>query len=232
MKGIAIIPARGGSKRIPRKNLLEIAGRPILERPISAALQVPEISEVVVSTDDQEIADLARSLGANVPGLRPPHLSLDETPTAPVIAYEVEEVCRAKEAPEFVVVLYPTSLFISSADLRAMIDSLGSIETSAEMVMTVVKFPAPIERAWRLGNSGVGIAADPSSRNRQSQEFEDHFYDAGQAYVSTATAWKRIAEGVDVTTALYPLPTWKSWDINTPDDLVMAEMIMAFSKDL
>jgi pseudaminic acid cytidylyltransferase len=224
--GLAIIPARGGSKRIPRKNLLDIAGRPMLDRPITAARDAQGVADVIVSTDDDEIADLATELGATVPGRRPDHLAADDTPTAPVIAHEVERFTQVNGRPDFVIVLYPTSIFVTSADLDAMVARLARPDSPVQMVMTVTSYPAPIERAWTIAGDDIGVVADPSSRNRQSQEFREHFYDAGQAYVSTADAWLKVDQGLVVSTALHVLPPWRSWDINTPDDFTMAEILL------
>ena len=226
MTGIAIIPARGGSKRIPRKNLLDIAGRPMLDRPITAARDTQGVAEVIVSTDDDEIAELAVALGATVPGRRPDRLAADDTPTAPVVAYEVEGFTRVNGRPDFVIVLYPTSVFVTSADLDVMVTRLARRDSPVQMVMTVTAYPAPIERAWTIVGDDIGLVAEPSSRNRQSQEFREHFYDVGQAYVSTAEAWHEVDQGLSVSTALHVLPLWKSWDINTPDDFRMAEILL------
>lgn len=227
--GIAIIPARGGSKRIPRKNLLHIAGRPMIERPITAARSAKGVSRVIVSTDDDEIAELALGLGAVVDGRRPDRLSADDTPTAPVVVHEVERFCEGNEPPSFVVVLYPSSIFVDSADLDYMIGRLHSTECPVQMVMTVTKYPAPIERAWLLGERDLGVVANPTTRNQQSQAFPEHYYDVGQAYVSSPGAWQSLSDGSTVPTALHVLPPWKSWDINTPDDFAMAEVLLQHS---
>lgn len=226
MTGLAIIPARGGSKRIPRKNLLDIAGRPMLDRPITAARDAKGVADVIVSTDDDEIAELATELGATVPGRRPDHLAADDTPTAPVVAYEVERFTQVKGRPDFVVVLYPTSIFVTSADLDAMVGRLARPDSPVQMVMTVTAYPAPIERAWTIAGDDIGVVADPSSRNRQSQEFREHFYDVGQAYVSRADTWDAIQHGRDAATALHVLPAWRAWDINSRDDLRVAERLL------
>jgi pseudaminic acid cytidylyltransferase len=228
-RGIAVIPARGGSKRIPRKNLLRIAGRPMIERPIEAARSTKGVSHVIVSTDDEEIAELALELGAVVEGRRPKHLAADDTPTAPVVVHEVDRYCLENHAPSFVVVLYPSSIFVTSSDLQHMVQRLDSPDVPVEMVMTVTKYPAPIERAWLLGEGDLGIIANPSTRSQQSQAFPDHYYDVGQAYVSSPGAWRALDEGRTVPTALHILPPWKSWDINTPDDFAMAEVLLRHS---
>lgn len=226
MSGIVVIPARGGSKRVPRKNLKLIGGRPMLGWPIGEALALEEVSEVIVSTDDDDIASLAQKLGASVHGRRPRHLCEDDTPTAPVITYEVEGFTHRNQAPDFVVVLYPTSIFITSQEISQMLRYLPVEGDGVQMVMTAIEFPAPIERAWRVRDGMLGEPLDPDSRNRQSQEFEKSYYDAGQAYVSTIGAWSDIAAGRPVPTALYILPPSRAWDINTHDDFLVAEALL------
>ena len=228
MSGIAIIPARGGSKRVPRKNLRQILGRPMLERPINAALATQEVAEVIVSTDDDEVAALAENLGARVEGRRPEDLSQDHTPTAPVISYEIMKYAQRGKLPDFVIVLYPTSIFITDVDLSEMLKRLQTGSGQVQMVMTASEFPAPVERAWLIDEGDLGIPIDPGSRNRQSSEFRKHYFDAGQAYVSTAEAWQDIDKGKALPTALYVLPPSRSWDINTNDDLLIAEVLMQY----
>jgi len=201
----------------------------MIERPIRVAQSTPGLAHVIVSTDDDEIAELALGLGARVHGRRPANLAADDTPTAPVIAYEVERYCEGNEPPTFLVVMYPSSIFIDSVDLNRMIRRLSNAEYPAQMVMTVTKYPAPIERAWLQGEQDLGVVANPSTRNQQSQAFQEHYYDVGQAYVSTPSAWRSISEGRTLPTALHILPPWKSLDINTPEDFELAEILLPHS---
>ena len=201
----------------------------MIERPITAARSATGVSHVIVSTDDDDIAELALGLGAVVDGRRPDNLAADDTPTAPVVVHEVERFREGNEPPSFVVVLYPSSIFVDSADLDRMIRRLNSSECPVQMVMTATKYPAPIERAWLLGERDLGVVANPSTRNQQSQAFPEHYYDVGQAYVSSPRAWHSLSEGGTVPTALHVLPPWKSWDINTPDDFAMAEVLLRHS---
>jgi len=226
MNGIAIIPARGGSKRVPRKNLRELLGRPMMQWPIQTALALSEVTEVIVSTDDDEIASLALKLGATVDGRRPSVLSEDHTPTAPVISYEISRYSARVSPPDFVVVLYPTSVFVGDHDLRMMLNRLQDDVKRVQMVMTACEYPAPIERAWKFTTGDLATPMHPDSRNRQSQDYSKRYYDVGQAYVSTATAWLEINDGATVPTALHLLPTSRAWDINTDEDMDVAEALL------
>ena len=225
MKGIAIIPARGGSKRIPRKNLLWSGERPMIERPIRAAYETGLVSEVIVSTDDDDIAGLAEKCGASTFSKRPKDLSDDQTTTAPVINYELNEFFERGGSLDFVMVLYPTSIFVSSDDLTNMSERLVETQNPVEMVMTATKYPAPIERRWTLRSNGIGEQVDPNSRNRNSDSFPEFFYDAGQAYVSTIEAWTKIQRNEVLATALHVLPASRAWDINVPDDVIVANAL-------
>lgn len=198
----------------------------MLDRPITAARATKGIIEVIVSTDDDEIAETATALGASVQGRRPGHLAADETPTAPVVAHEVQKFSLVNGPPDFLIVLYPTSVFITSADLDMMVSRLGQQNDPVQMVMTVTAYPAPIERAWSITTNDIGVTAHPANRNRQSQEFREQFFDVGQAYVSQIHTWDEIQLGQDVATALHVLPTWRAWDINSWDDFRIAERLL------
>lgn len=198
----------------------------MLDRPITAARATRDIVEVIVSTDDDEIAAMATALGASVLGRRPDHLATDQTPTAPVVEYEVRKYSEVNGLPDFLIVLYPTSVFITSADLDTMVSRLGQQNEPVQMVMTVAAYPAPIERAWSITKNDIGVIADPANRNVQSQDFRERFFDVGQAYVSKIHTWGEIQQGRDVATALHILPMWRAWDINSQDDFRIAELLL------
>ena len=225
MGGIVVIPARGGSKRIPRKNLLPLNGRTMIERVISTAKSVTDVSTVLVSTDDQEIARYAREVGAITNGLRPPQLADDESPTAPVIEYELSKLPVPIGRPDFVVVMYPTSIFVDASQINQMVRTFLSQAEQVDMVMTVAEFPAPIERSWRSSKAGIGEEIYPGNRNKQSQDFEKHFYDVGQAYVSNESAWSLIKQDLPVRTSLFLMED-PVVDINNPRDLALADAII------
>ena len=225
MGGIVIIPARGGSKRIPRKNLLPLNGKTMIERVVSTAASVTNVSTVLVSTDDPEIAQLAIKTGAITNGFRPPQLADDESPTAPVIEYELSNLPVSIGRPDFVVVMYPTSIFVVASQIDQMVKTFLSQAGQVDMVMTVAEYPAPIERSWRLTKDGIGEEIYSGNRNKQSQEFEKQFYDVGQAYVSNESAWSRIKQNLPVRTSLFLIED-PVVDINNPRDLALADAII------
>lgn len=197
----------------------------MIDRPISAAYETGLVSDVIVSTDDDDIAELAERCGASIYSKRPRDLSADQTTTAPVINHELNEFFERGGSSEFVVVLYPTSIFVSSYDLVKMCGRLTDPQWPVEMVMTATKYPAPIERRWTLRPNGIAEQVNPDSRNRNSDSFPEFFYDAGQAYVSTVNAWTKIQHNEVLATALHVLPASRAWDINVPDDIIVANAL-------
>lgn len=220
---ICVIPARGGSKRIPLKNIKEFHGRPMIGWSISVAREV--FSKVVVSTDDPRIAEVARAEGAEVLD-RPAGLADDHTPTVPVIAHAVMALGLGAQVP--VCCLYATAPMVQAADLRAATDRLG--QGDATYVMAVTRYPYPIQRALRRDSDGRVEMRDPSQMLVRSQDLEEAWHDAGQFYLARAETWASGlgvfapgAVGVD-------LPQHRVVDIDTPDDWTRAEALFALSR--
>jgi len=137
MKTVAIIPARGGSKGIPRKNIKDFCGKPLISYIISTALNTPDLDRVIVSTEDQEIADISKKYGAEVPFLRPIELSRDETPTFPVIKHAIQYLEKEeKYFPDIVALLYPTSPLLSSDRIKEAIEMM---KTGLDSVVSVIE---------------------------------------------------------------------------------------------
>lgn len=177
---VAIIPARGGSKRIPRKNIRPFAGRPMIAHSIAAALESGLFGMVLVSTDDAEIAAVAREYGAEVPFLRPPELSDDHTPTAPVIVHALEQLAQGGHRVEAACCIYATAPFVRPEYLRRGHDLL--VSRSAATVFSVATFPAPIFRALRLRDDGRLAMFWPEHEYTRSNDLPEAYHDAGQFY--------------------------------------------------
>ena len=177
---IAVIPARGGSKRIPGKNIKEFAGQPLVAYSIKAALDSKLFDKVVVSTDSDEIAKVAKMYGADVPFVRPAELSNDHVSTHAVIkhAYEffVEQGCK----PDYTCCIYATAPFLMADKLIAGLDLLKQ-HPAKSFAFSVTTFPFPIQRALRLQDSGVE-PIQPSEIPKRSQDLEETYHDAGQFY--------------------------------------------------
>lgn len=222
---VAVIPARGGSKRIPRKNLREFAGRPMIAWSIRAAIGSGCFDRVVVSTDDPEIAETARAFGADVPFMRPPALSGDTTPTVPVIAHALERLAADGAAPVYACCLYATAPFVQEDDLRrgaSMIEHEG-----CDYVATVTRYVYPIQRALRVNAAGRIEMLDPSLVATRSQDLEPALHDAGQFYWGRASAWLGQHPILSTGTLPLELPHWRVQDIDTPDDWARAERMFA-----
>jgi len=223
---IAIIPARGGSKRIPRKNIKLFAGKPMIAHAISAASASGLFEHIVVSTDDEEIAAIARESGAETPFVRPSDLANDHTTTVPVIAHGIQ-ACRAMGWEfEHVCCIYPGVPFIRIEDLKGALALL--LEGGADYCFPVTEFPSAIQRALKRQPDGKMQPFYPQFETTRTQDLEPAYHDAGQFYWGKSWAWlqnPRIHSGG----IGYVIPNWRVVDIDTPEDWLRAEaMYKAF----
>ena len=220
---IAVIPARGGSKRIPRKNIKLFCGKPMIAWSIEAALQSGCFEQVVVSTDDAEIADVAKKCGAQVPFIRPVELSDDYTGTIPVIRHAIEWFNQNGHIPEQVCCIYATAPFISAPDIRRGLDILTG--TGSDYAFAVAKYPFPIQRAIRITDQGRVAMFNPEHFKTRSQDLEEAYHDAGQFYWGRATAWLTGKVLFGPHAAAIQLPRYRVQDIDTVEDWQMAEYL-------
>ncbi len=217
---IAVIPARGGSKRIPRKNIKPFAGKPMIAHAIGAANASGVFDHVVVTTDDHEIAEIAVATGAETPFVRPPELADDFTPTVPVIAHAVQACRDLGWHVQQVCCIYPGVPFIESGDL---IEALRLLETgTAVYAFAITAFPSAIQRALRRSEDATVTPFNPEFANARTQDLEPAYFDAGQFYWGNAEAW---LGGLDIHAngASIILPEWRVVDIDTPADWERAE---------
>ena len=219
---LAVIPARGGSKRIPRKNIRPFGGKPIIAWSIEAALHSGCFDRVVVSTDDAEIADVARGHGAEVPFLRPPALADDHAGTLAVMRHAVE-ACAVDRATGRVCCIYATAPFLRAEDLRRGLQVLE--EAGTDYAFSVTSFAFPIQRALRLTPAGRVEMLDPAQFATRSQDLEEAWHDAGQFYWGRAAAWLDEAPLFGHGAAPVILPRHRVEDIDTPEDWVRAEWL-------
>lgn len=220
---LAVIPARGGSKRIPRKNIRPFGGRPMIAWSISAALDSGCFSRVIVSTDDAEIAGVARDCGAEVPFLRPATLSDDHTPTSPVIAHAIS-ACGVTDPAAAVCCLYATAPFVQAADLRRGLELLES--SGAEFAFSVTSYAFPIQRALRLTPAGRVEMFQPEHFATRSQDLQEAWHDAGQFYWGRAAAWTSGRPIFGPDSLPVRLPRHRVQDIDTPEDWERAEWLL------
>ena len=220
---LAIIPARGGSKRIPRKNIKLFCEKPMIAWSIEAALQSGCFDQVIVSTDDEEIADVARRYGATVPFVRPAELSDDHTGTIPVIRHAIEWVNAQGQSVEQACCLYATAPFVSPEDIRRGFDTL--LDTGSDYAFSVTSYAFPIQRAIRLNAEGRVEMFNPEHFNTRSQDLEEAFHDAGQFYWGKADAWLQGRMIFSPASVPVALPRHRVQDIDTPEDWVRAEWL-------
>ncbi|MFZ5547954.1 MAG: pseudaminic acid cytidylyltransferase [Pseudomonadota bacterium] len=223
MKRLAVIPARGGSKRIPRKNLRAFAGRPIIAHSIQAARDSGLFDVVLVSTDDDEIAAVARAHGADVPFLRPKELADDHTGTQAVVKQAIEAVAAWHSLPEQACCIYATAPFVRPADLAS---GLAALESSgAEFAFSVTSFAFPIQRALRLDVDGHIGMMWPEHMATRSQDLEHAWHDAGQFYWGRAEAFLSGVPLYSKAAVGVPLPRHRVQDIDTEEDWRRAELM-------
>lgn len=218
---LAIIPARGGSKRIPRKNIRDFCGKPMISRSIEAALSSGCFDQVIVSTDDEEIAEVSRGLGASVPFLRPHELSDDYTGTVPVIAHAIDWLQQHSEAPTEACCIYATAPFILAEDIQRGLKLLE--DTGCDYAFSVTSYAFPIQRAIRITAENRVEMLYPEHCNTRSQDLEEVFHDAGQFYWGRASAWLGRKPLFSKDAVAIILPRYRVQDIDTPEDWERAE---------
>lgn len=220
---VCVIPARGGSKRIPRKNIRDFCGLPMIAWSIQAAKKSGCFERIVVSTDDDGIAETAEHYGAEAPFRRSKVLADDHTPTVPVIADAIERLNVVAQTP--VCCLYATAPFVTPDDLRAGLISLE--ETGAPFVLSVTTYAFPIQRALRRNSAGEVEMFDPAQMQTRSQDLEEAWHDAGQFYWGRAESWASNQGIFRQGTQGLALPRHRVQDIDTEEDWLRAERMMS-----
>lgn len=220
---VAVIPARGGSKRIPRKNVRSFCGKPMIAWSIEAALESGCFDRIVVSTDDEEIAATALKYGAEVPFMRPAELSDDHTGTVAVIAHAVEWLERHDRAPDQLCCIYATAPLLLPGDLRLGLQRLD--ESGSDFAFSVTSFPFPIQRAVRIDRDGRVGMFWPEKFQSRSQDLEEAYHDAGQFYWGKAAAWLSGSAIFGPGSVPVILPRHRVQDIDTPEDWERAELM-------
>lgn len=223
MTRVAIIPARGGSKRIPRKNIKTFCDKPMIAWSIEAAKASGCFDQIIVSTDDIEIAEIARECGAEVPFMRPNALSDDYTGTIPVIRHAVAWLQEHGFPVDYACCIYATAPFVSAEDLQRGWQQIN--DTGFDYAFSVTSYAFPIQRAVRITKQGTVAMFSPEHFTTRSQDLEEAWHDAGQFYWGTAAAW--LAENPLFAEDSVPvkLPRHRVQDIDTPEDWVRAEWL-------
>lgn len=221
MSKIAIIPARGGSKRIPHKNIRDFCGKPIIVYSIKAALESELFDEVMVSTDDEEIASIARKYGASVPFMRSQQTANDHAILKDVLVEVIKCYTNLGKNCDEICCLLPTAPFVTSEDIIKSHSMLKSNECSS--VVPIVKYSYPIFRSLKIEN-GLLKMNWPENYIKRSQDLPEAYHDAGLFYWYTDSFFKEEDFGFGSKTVPYVVSEEKTQDIDTEDDWRMAEL--------
>ncbi len=221
-KCIAIIPARGGSKRIPRKNIKEFYGKPLIAYSIQTAIESKLFDKILVTTDDEEIAEIAKKYGAEVPFIRPKELSDDFTGTGVVINHALEWLKTKGETYDFVCTIYATAPLLQS---KYLIEGYKALKNSTAInAFSATSMPFPIQRTFKVNDEGRCEMFTPEYYTARSQDLEEAYQDAGQFYwTKVDQVSKEIMFGKDSIPII--LPRYLVQDIDTNEDWRRAEIM-------
>ena len=220
---IAVIPARGGSKRIPRKNIKDFCGKPMIAWSIEAAKTSGLFDRIIVSTDDDAIAEVAKRWGAEVPFMRPIELANDYAGTTEVIAHATQWFLDRGLEVTAVCCIYATAPFVQAADLKRGLEALESGDWA--YAFTVTEYAAPIFRSFKQTAEGGIEMFFPEHFSTRSQDLPTALHDAGQFYWGRPAAWIEGKRIFDRHSTPVVIPRWRVQDIDTQEDWVRAEIL-------
>jgi pseudaminic acid cytidylyltransferase len=220
---IAIIPARGGSKRIPRKNIKDFYGKPMIAYSIEAAINSGLFDRIIVSTDDKEISEVALEYGAEVPFIRPNNLSNDQAATVPVIKHAIEKMLEIEGViGDYVCCIYATAPFIDKEDMKIGFEKL--LSHKADYVVPVTTFDYPVQRALVCEDNLISMLDEDNAWVR-SQDLEEMYHDVGQFYWGKTEAWLSEKSLLSNSSSYIKLERWKVQDIDSMEDWKRAEIM-------
>lgn len=221
MKTLAIITARGGSKRIPRKNIKEFCSKPIIAYSIEAAIESGVFDEVMISTEDEEIAQISEGFGAKVPFFRSEKTASDYATTADVLLEVLDEYEKRGEHFDVACCIYPTAPFITAQRLKEAVETLT--DSDADTLIPVVGFSYPPQRALII-EDGKLVFKYPENLSARSQDLEKHYHDAGQFYVFKTQAFKKTKNLMQGNIMPMILDEMEVQDIDTEQDWELAQV--------
>lgn len=224
---VAIIPARGGSKRIPRKNIKAFCGKPMIAWSIDAARQSGVFDRIIVSTDDEEIADVARHYGAEVPFMRPQILSDDFSGTNAVIKHAVQMLEKEGDVIANACCIYATAPFIQIADI---LEGYKNITQNEDVLFSfpVCEFPYPIQRAIKKIDNDRLEMFQPENFTSRSQDLEPAYHDVGQFYWGKRDAWLNDLQTFAAYSMPVVIPRKRAIDLDTPEDWELAVIMSSY----
>ncbi|ACN16743.1 NeuA [Desulforapulum autotrophicum HRM2] len=218
---IAIIPARGGSKRIPDKNIKSFAGKPIIAYSIEAAKASGVFDKIIVSTDSERIADVAQKYGAEIPFMRPEEISDDHTPTAPVLLHALNKLSKKNIIPDYICCIYATAPFCTHEYIKEGFELISGKKVSS--VFSVTTFPFTIFRALKINQTGNLQMFYPEHELTRSNDLPEAYHDAGQFYWLECKTFLKQKELYTEDALPVILPRYRVQDIDTTEDWETAE---------
>ena len=213
-----MIPARGGSKRIPKKNIQEVAGIPLIGHVIRNAINSNIFQDIYVSTDSDEIASISLEFGAKTSAKRPKNLSDDYTPTRPVIADFIERHPKLNTDKSVVACVYPFAILIDSNLFRLARDNFEALKDKSRYLAAIQKYPHPIQRSFSLTPEGLLSPSSPGSLEARTQDLPAKYHDAGQFYFAKSSTWLSH-KSVLATAYGFLIPKYSAVDIDDMEDL-------------
>ncbi len=232
---LAIVPARGGSKGLPRKNVRTVAGKPLVFWPIHAALGSIYIDKVICSTDDKQIAEVARGAGADIPFIRPAGLANDKASSMDVVTHSMDELEKSNLNFDYVVFLEPTSPLTESCDIDSALKVLSMARYDADSIVGVSKVESTHpDYDVRIADKGLisPYAAHDFTQMKRRQDTEELFFLDGSLYISDVSAFRHYNSFYHDRTLAYKMPRWKSFEIDEYVDLVCVEAILLRKNEL
>jgi len=222
---LCVIPARGGSKRIPKKNIKLFLGKPIIAWSIKLAIASNCFDKIIVSTDDKEIANIAKSYGAEVPFVRPKMLSGDYAATAPVISHAIKWQIKNDKKPDYVCCLYATAPFIELSDIIRGLKIIKSKKIN--YVFPATNFAYPVQRSFKIKKNKKLEMFYPKYYKSRSQDLKEAFHDAGQFYWGETNSWLKNKPIIGINSLPLLIPRIRVIDIDTIEDWKIAERLFS-----
>ena len=226
MNALAIITARGGSKRIPKKNIKEFCGKPIIAYSIEAALNSKIFDEVMVSTDSEEIAEVAQNYGALVPFMRSAKNADDYATTYDVLLEVVDKYKESGQIFDYICCIYPTAPFVTAEKLKSAFNKF--IESDADTLIPVVKFSFPPQRGFVISKDNYLKYKWPENKNKRSQDLEALYHDVGQFYFHKASVFDDVNNTQNSKLVPFELEETEVQDIDNIIDWQLAELKFKF----
>lgn len=223
MSGTALIPARGGSRRVPGKNVRPFLGVPAIARVVGILQESEVIERIVISTDDPAIAKIAREAGAEVPGLRPSELADDRTPTIDVVRHALRTWLAGMQPDAPLWVVYPTALLVTPDEVRAAGERFTV--SGADFLASVLRYRHPVERRLRTDDDGLLVPEVPAALHSRTQDLQPAFHDAGQFYIGRPGSWHSGSPLESRSLVGHELSPSSVVDIDEPSDWSFAELI-------